>query len=89
MNDKPKKSSSDVEGGGAGHDVWVERDTPIGPVVLMANDDDAYYQQTFRNRAELEAFITSLRAAADEAWPSQTSPEPPRNLPGSCRKPPK
>ena len=38
--------------------------------VFLANDEDGYYTQEFRNREELETFIQELRATADEAWPN-------------------
>jgi len=62
--------------GGIRHEVRVVRsiglpdlEEAIAPVVCMENGDDPYYQQFFRNRAEVEAFISSLNTAADEAWP--------------------
>ncbi len=58
-----------------GHDVGVEREEVDGfkltaPVVWMVNDGDPYYEQFFQDRAEVEAFIAKLKAAADEAWPA-------------------
>jgi hypothetical protein len=38
------------------------------PMVSMANNDDTWYCQHFRSRAELEEFVGRLKAAADEAW---------------------
>lgn len=38
------------------------------PVVGLCNTDDSYYIQYFKNREEVERFITELRAVAEEAW---------------------
>lgn len=65
-----------ITDGGVSHDVWVTRSLglpgmiqPIDPVVEMANNDDGHYRQVFRNRDELRAFVATLLAAADDAWP--------------------
>lgn len=50
---------------GPPHTSWAEDGK-----VFLANEEDSYYTEEFRNREELEAFIQQLRAAADEAWPS-------------------
>ena len=78
-----------IRRGGCNHESWVERDIgargvlfgPVDPpVVGMANDDDGFYVQWFQNRAEVEEFISKLRATADEAWGSAgESNDPPRD----------
>ena len=70
---------AEIEDGGCGHDVWALHDLSIGgqlmhkinPVVQMANDDDSYYCQTFKTRAEIDSFIAELQKCADEAWGSK------------------
>ena len=65
-------------GGNCGHEAFVV-DHILGmgesylakvdpPVVGLANNDDGYYVQYFKNHEEVERFITELRAAAEEAW---------------------
>lgn len=61
---------------GCKHGTWVTREIglpghmkKVDPVVQMANDDDSFYVQTFKNREEVNAFIKELVEAADEAWP--------------------
>ena len=65
-----------IESGGVNHDVWVTRHVglpdmqePIFPVVELSNDEDGHYVQVFRSRAELDAFVSRILAAADDAWP--------------------
>lgn len=50
---------------GSPHTSWAEDGK-----VFLANEEDGYYTEEFRNREELEVFIQELRAAADEAWPN-------------------
>ena len=67
---------AEIDYGGCNHNVWVLHDLSIGgqlmhkinPVVQMANDDDGWYCQTFKTRAEVDAFIAELQKCADEAW---------------------
>ena len=49
--------------------VCVEQSTDHAPVVILTNDEDSYYCQTFKTREELDVFIAELVAAADSAWP--------------------
>jgi hypothetical protein len=49
---------------GSPHTAWAKDGK-----VFLANEEDPYYTEEFRNREELEAFIKQLRATADEAWP--------------------
>ena len=72
-----------ITDGGVSHDVWITRsiglpgmEEQIPPVVEMANNDDGYYMQTFRNREELEIFIKTLQDAANEAWPKDGNETP-------------
>ena len=37
--------------------------------VLLCNDSDGEYEQTFGSREELQRFVDHLMAVADEAWP--------------------
>ena len=69
---------SRIEDGGVSHVVWVTRsvglpdmEESVNPVVELANDDDGYYVQVFRNRSELQLFVSNLLVAADDAWPPQ------------------
>jgi hypothetical protein len=71
-------SRIDLEHGGCPHEAWVERETAIGPVVMLANTDDGFYQQTFRSREELQSFVDQLMATANEAWPNSPT-NPPQN----------
>ena len=48
---------------------WRGVKKEIPPVIALANNDDSYYTQVFRNRSELNAFIDQLQAIANEAWP--------------------
>lgn len=48
---------------------WRGVKKEIPPVVALANNDDSYYTQVFRNRSQLNAFIDQLRSKADEIWP--------------------
>ena len=50
---------------------WRGLKKEIPPVVMLANNDDSYYTQVFRNRSQLNAFIDQLRSKADEAWPAE------------------
>lgn len=52
--------SSDVK-----HDFWVDGDPPV---LMMANDDDSYYIQTFVGWSEVDAFIERMRAEAEKAF---------------------
>ena len=47
------------------HEFWVD-DEP--PALKMANDDDGFYIQTFRDRGEVESFIEKMRAEAAKAF---------------------
>ena len=67
-----------IKSGGISHDVWVVRfiglpgmQEPIDPVVELANNGDPHYVQVFRNRDELETFVSGLLAVADDAWPKR------------------
>jgi hypothetical protein len=44
-------------------------------IIWLANDNDSYYTQSFKTRAELEAFISKLRVCADECWPNNRQSE--------------
>lgn len=57
-------------GGNCSHDVWAVTDVKP-PAVGMANDCDDHYVQYFRSRAELDAFISALITAANDAWGGQ------------------
>ena len=55
--------------GNCKHDVWID----VGNLdddrhVFMANDDDPFYIQQFRNSPELLAFVGQLLKAHDEAF---------------------
>jgi len=43
-------------------------------IVWIHNNQDEYYEETFKTPDELEIFITKLRACADECW-SKTQKE--------------
>jgi len=47
----------------------VAREIP--PVMILANSEDDYYSQSFRNRSELNAFIDHLQSVANELWPHE------------------
>ena len=49
------------------HELYVQ-DKDGRKVIVMANDDDPFYKQTFSTRAEVAAFIEKLNAAANEAF---------------------
>jgi len=60
------------------HAVSIEREVhhggkwhSIAPVLMLSNDDDAYYSEVFRNRSELNAFIDQLQSTANELWPAE------------------
>ena len=60
------------------HEAFIMREVcwngitkEIPPVIVLANDDDGYYTQVFRNRSELNAFIDQLRSTANELWPAE------------------
>lgn len=53
----------DLTKGTCHHQCWHEN-----KIVWIANDDDSYYQESFKTREELEVFITKLRNCADECW---------------------
>jgi hypothetical protein len=65
----PQASSKkhDPKGGNCTHTAWVKNGR-----VFLSNDDDGYYQQDFKNREELQAFVDHLWQIADEAWPKQS-----------------
>ena len=50
---------------------WRDVEKEIPPVIALANNDDDYYTQVFRNRSQLNAFIDQLRSQADEIWPAE------------------
>ena len=50
---------------------WRGLEREIPPVVMLANNDDSYYTQVFRNRSQLNTFIDQLRSKADEIWPAE------------------
>lgn len=59
------------------HEAFIMREVrwngitkEIPPVITLANDDDSYYTQVFRNRSELNVFIDHLQAVANELWPT-------------------
>ena len=58
MTQKPYKTE-----GFTHHTPWVEDGK-----VFLSNDEDGYYVEEFKNRAELDAFIQQLRTKAEEAW---------------------
>jgi len=58
----------DPDGGNCLHEAWVKNGR-----VFLSNNDDSYYQQDFKSREALQAFVTHLWNVADEAWPSYTS----------------
>jgi hypothetical protein len=41
------------------------------PYVLVRDEDAAYFSEEFKSREELEAFVTRLQCAANEAWPKK------------------
>jgi hypothetical protein len=43
--------------------------TPDKKAVELSNNDDCFYVQRFKTRAELQVFIDSLCALRDEVWP--------------------
>jgi hypothetical protein len=45
------------------HSAW-----PEDGILVMANNDDGYYAETFKSRQELEDFITYLRFKANKVW---------------------
>lgn len=52
---------------------WRGLKREIPPVVALANNDDCYYTQVFRNRSQLNAFIDQLQTVANELWPEESS----------------
>jgi hypothetical protein len=50
---------------------WWGAEKEIPPVIALANNDDNYYTQVFRNRSQLNAFIDQLRFKANEIWPAE------------------
>jgi hypothetical protein len=62
------------------HEAFIQREVywrglkrEIPPVVMLANNDDSYYTQVFRNRLELNVFIDHLQAVANELWPQEAA----------------
>ena len=60
------------------HEAFIMREVrwngitkEIPPVITLANNDDGYYTQVFRNRSELNVFIDHLQAVANELWPQE------------------
>lgn len=53
----------DLTKGTCHHQCWHK-----DGIVWIANDDDSYYQESFKTREELEAFITKLKSCANECW---------------------
>jgi hypothetical protein len=64
----PADTAYDPEGGNCLHEAWVKNGR-----VFLSNNDDSYYQQDFKSREALQAFVTHLWNVADEAWPAPTS----------------
>ena len=52
---------------------WRGVEKEIPPVIALANNEDGYYTQVFRNRSELNAFIDQLQTVANELWPEELS----------------
>lgn len=55
---------TDPLGGNCTHTAWAKNGR-----VFLSNDDDPYYQQDFKSREELQAFVDHLWRIADEVWP--------------------
>jgi hypothetical protein len=60
------------------HEAFIMREVrwngitkEIPPVIMLANDDDGYYTQVFRDRSELNVFIDHLQTVANELWPQE------------------
>jgi hypothetical protein len=60
MTQKPYKTE-----GFTHHTPWVEDGK-----VFLSNDEDGYYVEEFKSRAELDTFIEQLHTKAEEAWPN-------------------
>lgn len=58
------RTEFDPDGGNCIHEAWVKNGR-----VFLSNDDDPHYQQGFKTREELQAFVDHLLQIADEAWP--------------------
>lgn len=64
----PADTAYDPAGGNCLHEAWAQNGR-----VFLANNDDSHYQQDFKSREALQAFVTHLWNVADEVWPAPTS----------------
>jgi hypothetical protein len=55
------------------HLVWAEKEAHS---VMLCNDADSWYCQEFKSRAQVEAFISLINSAADEAFGPQATNNP-------------
>jgi len=56
--------------GNCQHHIFVEHASQVPPYLVLYNDEDSYYFQTFHSRAAIDAFIARLQEAADACWPT-------------------